>query len=216
MKGVLVCHGRVLLQEEGAEEEEAKEGEADNLCPASQPGSGSQCSDETRRSVTGRDPELVFTSIRLDRDSSGDWMEPTSLVLAASCWQCCTSGLNTVRNGAVSGASSKTRSCSRSGRNMLSVRSGYSADWEAGVWPGCHTPCSKLARVDTIWVMVTDSTVDSGGTNACLPHQMPHSPSHRLLADGLSRQRGCHQVSDDQLASKDRHGHEMTAVGPAD
>ena len=64
--------------------------------------------------------------------------------------------------------------------------------------------------------MVTDSTVDSGGTNACLPHQMPHS--HRLLADGLSHQRGCHQVSDDQLASKDRHrhghGHEMTPVGP--
>ena len=75
MKGVLVCHGRVLLQEEGAEEEEAKEGEADNLCPASQPGSASQWSDETRRlaTATGRDPELVFTSISLDRDNCGDW-----------------------------------------------------------------------------------------------------------------------------------------------
>ena len=63
---------------------------------------------------------------------------------------------------------------------MSSVSSGHSADWEAGVWPGCHAPCSKLARVETIWVMVTDSAVDSGGT----------SPSHRLLADGLS-QHGC-------------------------
>ena len=86
----------------------------------------------------------------------------TSLVLAASCWQCCTSGPNTMENAAVSRASSETSSCSRSGGNMSSVRSGYSADWEAGVWPGCHTPCSKLARVETNWVMVTDSTVDCG------------------------------------------------------
>ena len=81
-----------------------------------------------------------------------------SLVLTASCWQCCTGGLNTARNVAKSGASSKTSCCSRSGGNMLPVRSGYSADWEAGVGQGCHTPCSKLARVETIWVMVTDST----------------------------------------------------------
>ena len=39
----LVCHGRVLHQEEGGEEEEAQEGEADDLCPASQPGLASQC-----------------------------------------------------------------------------------------------------------------------------------------------------------------------------
>ena len=32
----LVCHGRVLHREEGGEEEEAQEGEADDLCPASQ------------------------------------------------------------------------------------------------------------------------------------------------------------------------------------
>ena len=48
----------------------------------------------------------------------------------------------------------------------LSVRSGYSAGWEAGVWPECHAPCSKLARVETIWVMMTDSTVDSGLTES--------------------------------------------------
>ena len=69
-----------------------------------------------------------------------------SLVLTASCWQCCTSGPNTVRTVAMSGASSETSSCSRSGGNMSSVRSGYSADWEAGCgrvatppaasWPG--------------------------------------------------------------------------------
>ena len=88
----------------------------------------------------------------------------------------------------MSGASSETSSCSRSGGNMSSVRIGYSADWKAGVWPGCHTHRGKLARVEMIWVMVTDSTVDSGGTSACLPHQIPHSPSHRLLADGLSHQ----------------------------
>ena len=50
----LVCHGRVLHREEGGEEEEAQEGEVDDLCPASQPGSASQWSDETRRLATGR------------------------------------------------------------------------------------------------------------------------------------------------------------------
>ena len=100
---------------------------------------------------------------------------------------------------------------------MSSVRIGYSADWKAGVWPGCHAHCGKLARVEMIWVMVTDSTVDSGGTSACLLYQIPHScPSHRLLADGLSHQNGCRQVRNDQLAGKDRHnyGHEMTLGGP--
>ena len=82
--------------------------------------------------------------------------------------------------------------------------------------PGCHAPCSKLARVETIWVMVTDSTEDSGGTSACLPHQIPDRCSHRLLADGLSHKHGCRQVRDDHLAGKDRHnyGHEMTTGGP--
>ena len=95
------------------------------------------------------------------------------------------------------------------------MRIRYSADWKAGVWPGCHTHCGKLARVETIWVMVTDSTVDSGGTSACLPHQIPHSPSHRLLADWLSHQNGCCQVRDNHLAGKDRHnyGHEMMLGG---
>ena len=62
--------------------------------------------------------------------------------------------------------------------------------------------------------MVTDSTVDSGSTSPCLPHQIPRSPSHRLLAIGLSHH-GCRQVRDNQLAGKDRHnyGHEMTPGG---
>ena len=102
---------------------------------------------------------------------------------------------------------------------MSSVRIGYSADWKAGMWPGCHTHCGNLARVKTIWVMVTDSTVDSGGSggnSACLPGQIPHSPSHRLLADGLSNQHWCRQVRDDHMAGEDRHncGHEMTPFGP--
>ena len=67
----LVRHGRVLLQEEGGEEEEAQGGEADDLRP--QPGSARQ------QSATGRDPELDFTSISWDRGSSRD------LELAASC-----------------------------------------------------------------------------------------------------------------------------------
>ena len=84
------------------------------------------------------------------------------------------------------------------------------------MWPRCHTHYGKLARVETIWVMATDSTVDSGGTSACLLYQIPHSPSHRLLADRLSHQHGCRQVRDDHLAGKDRHnyGHEMTPGGP--
>ena len=83
------------------------------------------------------------------------------------------------------------------------------------MWQGCHAPCSKLAKVETIWVMMTDSTLDSGGTSAGLPQQILCSPSHRLLADGLS-QHGCCQVRDDHLAGRDRHncGHEMTPVGP--
>ena len=70
-------------------------------------------------------------------------------------------------------------------------------------------PCSKLTMLETNWVMVRDSTVDSGGTSACLLHQILSSPSHRLLADGLC-QHGCRQVHDNQLAGKDRHhsGHE--------
>ena len=87
-----------------------------------------------------------------------------------------------------------------------------SADW---VWPGCHAPCSKLARVETIWVMVTDTTVDSGGTSSRLPKQIARSHGHRLLADGLSLQHGRRQVRDNHLAGKDRHncGHEMMPGG---
>ena len=83
---VLVCHSRVPVQEEGGEEEEALEGEADNLCPARQ---GQQASGQRPggRPLGGRDPELVFTSISLDRDNSRDWnLGRTSLALAASCY----------------------------------------------------------------------------------------------------------------------------------
>ena len=149
----LVRHSQVLHWEEGGEEEEAQEGKADNLCPASQPGSASQWSDETWRlaTATGRNPELIFTSISWDRrDNSGDWnLGLTSLVLAASCWQCCTSGLNTVRNAAVSGASSETSSCCRSGGNMSSVRIRYSADWKAGMWPGA-TPTATTVPLPAV------------------------------------------------------------------
>ena len=69
----LVRHGQVVYQEEGGEEEEAQEGEADNLRPTSHPGSASQWSDKTRRLATRQDPELVFTSISLGRDNSRDW-----------------------------------------------------------------------------------------------------------------------------------------------
>ena len=76
----LVRHSQVLHREEGGEEEEAQEGEADDLRPASQPGSASQWLDETRRLAAGRDPQLVFTSINLDRDNTGDWN------LGLTCW----------------------------------------------------------------------------------------------------------------------------------
>ena len=81
-----------------------------------------------------------------------------------------------------------------------------------GNW-GCGWD-AKLARVETIWVMVTDSTVDSGSTSACLLHQILRSPSHRLLADRLCQHGSC-QVGEDHLAGKDRHncGHEMTPGG---
>ena len=74
------------------------------------------------------------------------------------------------------------------------------------MWLECHGLCSELARVETIWVMVW---------TVAIPAQIPRSPIHRLLADGLS-QHGCRQVCDDHLAGKDRHNywHEMTPVGP--
>ena len=104
--------------------------------------------DETGRLATGRNPELVFTSSSVDRDNSGDWNLGADL-LVASCWQCCTSGLNTVRNAAVSGASSETSSCCRSGGNMSSVRIRYSADWKAGMWPGA-TPTATTVPLPAV------------------------------------------------------------------
>ena len=54
-------------------------------------------------------------------------------------------------------------------------------------------PCSKLARAETIWVMMTGA------------------------ADGLS-QHGCCQACDNHLAAKDRHnyGHKVTPGGLPD
>ena len=66
--------------------------------------------------------------------------------------------------------------------------------------PGCHAPRSKLARVETIWVMVTDSTVDSGSTSSRLPKQIARSRGHRQLADGLG-QHGARQVHGGHMAT---------------
>ena len=101
----------------------------------------------------------------------------------------------------------------------ISLGRDSSRDWNLGLTSlvladNCWQCCT---RAETIWVMVTDSTVDSGGgTSACLPHQIPHSPSHRLVADGLSHQHGWHQVRDNHLAGKDRHncGQEMISGWP--
>ena len=97
---------------------------------------------------------------------------------------------------------------------MSFVRSGHSAvqcsaDW---VWPGCHAPCSKLARVETIWVMVTDSTVDSGGTSSRLLKQIARNHGHGLLADGLG-QHGARQVHGGHMVGEARKQREMTPGG---
>ena len=65
----------------------------------------------------------------------------------------------------------------------------------------CHAPCSNLARVETIWVMVTDSTVDSGSTSSRLPKQIARSHGHGLLADGLG-QHGDRQVHGGHLVGE--------------
>ena len=62
----LVHHGQVFLQEESGAEEEALELER-LTTSAQQPGSASQLSEKTRRSDTGRDTKLVFTSLSMDR-----------------------------------------------------------------------------------------------------------------------------------------------------
>ena len=74
-----------------------------------------------------------------------------------------------------------------------------SADW---VWLGCHAPCSKLARVETIWVMVTD-------TSSRLPKQIPRSHGHGLLADGIG-QHGARQVHGGHMVDEARKQREMT------
>ena len=83
-------------------------------------------------------------------------------------------------------------------RGVVTAQCG--ADW---VWPGCHAPRSKLARVETIWVMVTDSTVDSGSTSSCLPKQIARSHGYGLLADGLG-QHEARQVHGGHMVGEDR------------
>ena len=99
----------------------------------------------------------------------------------------------------------------------ISLDRDNSRDWNLGltILVLAVSCCGKLTMVETIRVMVTDTTLYNGSTSACLPHQIPHSPSHRLLADWFS-QHGCRQVRDDQLAGKDRHTyrHKMTQVRP--
>ena len=73
-------------------------------------------------------------------------------------------------------------------------------------------PRSKMARVEMIWVMVTDSTVDSGDNSSRLPKQIPRSHGHGLLADGLG-QHGARQVHGGHMVGEDRKQREMTLGG---
>ena len=77
---------------------------------------------------------------------------------------------------------------------------------------GATPPHSKLARVETIWVMVTDSTVDSGSNSSHLPKQIARSHGHRLLADGLG-QHGARQVHVGHMVGEDTKQREMTPGG---
>ena len=60
--------------------------------------------------------------------------------------------------------------------------------------------------------MVTDSTVDSGGTSSLLPKQIARSHGHRLLADGLG-QHGARQVHGGHMVGEDRRQRKMTLGG---
>ena len=71
---------------------------------------------------------------------------------------------------------------------------------------------AKLARVETIWVMVTDSTVDSGGTSSRLLKQIARNHGHGLLADGLG-QHGDRQVHGGHMVGEARKQREMTPGG---
>ena len=52
---------------------------------------------------------------------------------------------------AMAGSSNGKRKRPRKERTMISAS-------QPGLLPGCLDYCSKLARLETIWVMVTDST----------------------------------------------------------
>ena len=88
----LVRRGWVLLQEEGWEEEEAQEGKADDLFSAK----------VSQRRPGGWPPRAGLHGHQLGQRQQ-QRADQLRLVLAASCWQCCTSRQNTARNAAVSG-----------------------------------------------------------------------------------------------------------------
>ena len=73
-------------------------------------------------------------------------------------------------------------------------------------------PCSKLTMLETIWVMVRDSTVDSGGTSSRLLKQIARNHGHGLLADGLG-QHGDRQVHGGHMVGEARKQREMTPGG---
>ena len=77
---------------------------------------------------------------------------------------------------------------------------------------GVPRPRSELARVEMIWVMVTDSTVDSGGTSSRLLKQIARNHGHGLLADGLG-QHGARQVHGGHMVGEARKQREMMPGG---
>ena len=67
-------------------------------------------------------------------------------------------------------------------------------------------PRSELARVETIWVMVTDSTVDSGGTSSRLLKQIARNHGHGLLADGLGQHGAARSMAATWLVRTENRG----------
>ena len=69
------------------------------------------------------------------------------MVLAASCWHCFSSELNTMENTAVPGARGEELQQQVQRKHVVYEEWSQRSDW---VWPVCHAPCSELARVETI------------------------------------------------------------------
>ena len=95
----------------------------------------------------------LYSTDTAAKNKTWGWAGLTNLGLAASCRQRCTSGPNTMENTAVPGERGEELLQQVQREHVVceewSQRSAVqcSADW---VWPGCHAPCSKLARVETI------------------------------------------------------------------